>query len=142
MDGGVGGGLRFLNFECLGCVFHCSSGPREHWSVGSVGCLLFFLDWICPLSLVRNCPCYCLHVVGDSVLEARGRCHPPQLSHQPGTPALLCFLGCSQGDLIRRVGMDGACERYCFSFLVLPEGNAPKSWSRCEEGYGEELGSD
>lgn len=42
---------------------------------------------------------------------------------QPGTPAHSCFLGRSQGDTVRRVGMDEAHEHYCFPSLVLPEGS-------------------
>lgn len=103
-------------------VPHCPSGPREPPVGRFYGSPAFLPRLICPLSLGLNSLHYCLHVVGDSGLEARDRCQPPQPSHQLGTPALSCFLGCSQGDAIGRVGMDGAYE-YCYSSLVLPEGS-------------------
>ena len=101
--------------------FLALSGPREYLSVGFVGRLLSFHDWICPLLLGLNSLCYYLYIVGDSGLGAGGRCQPAQPRHQLGTPALPCSLGDGQQDASGRVGTDEAYEQCYFPLLVLLE---------------------
>ena len=94
-------GLFIPNPERLGCGSDtmCPRGllgpsrPREYLSVGFVGCLLSFHDWICPLSLGLIASVNRLHVVGDSGLEAGGRCQPPRCSHQSGHNCSLVLPG-------------------------------------------------
>lgn len=118
----VGDSLWILNSEHLTCRRDsmCPCGPPWRPQVPENTCVSRFLwaacslsqSWICPLSRGLNSLSYCLYVVGDSGLGAGGRCLRPPPSHQPGTPALSCFLGDGQRDTAERLGADGAQGQY------------------------------